>query len=93
MDIHTYGVTTSRYDSCLTWGESRLLVPVGPTLCLWNLETLSREKVFHYNSNAVMSLIQNTKLIFSICYNGEVAVIDRENLTLIKKFQAKGRTV
>jgi hypothetical protein len=86
MDIFAYGVTTRRYDSALPWWETKILVPVTSNIVVWDWVSLKREKVFQYNTNAIMSLVQNSSHIFSISYNGEIAVIDIKTLELVKVF-------
>lgn len=93
MDIFTYGITTSRYISSLIWQNDKLITAVGSTLCIWNLKDLSREKVLQVNTNAVMSLIQNSNYIFSVAYSGETSILDKSTLTLITKIKSEGRCV
>ena len=93
MDIFTYGVTTSRYQSSLIWDKNKLITAVGSNLSIWNLDTLLREKVLQYNTNAVMSLLQNTHFIFSVAYNCEISILDKHTLELITKVKSEGRCV
>lgn len=93
MDIFTYGVTTSRYQSTLLWDKNKLITPVGSNLSIWNLDTLTREKVLQYNDNAVMSIIQNKNFIFSVAYNCEISVLDKNTLELLTKTKSEGRCV
>ena len=93
MDIFTYGVTTSRYISSLVWQDDKLITSVGSNLGIWDLNSLSRERVIQYNTNVVMALIQNSEFIFSIAYSGEICVLDKKSLNLVTRAKSDGRCV
>ena len=93
MDIFTYGVTTSRYSSSLIWQQDKLITSLGCNLSIWDLNTLSREKVLQINTNVVMALIENSKYIFSIGYNAEIYVLDKHTLEVITHTKSAGRCV
>lgn len=93
MDIFTYGITTSRYSSSLVWQQDKLITSLGSNLSIWDLNTLNREKVLQYNTNVVMSLIENSKYIFSIGYNAEIYVLDKHSLQVITHTKSAGRCV
>ena len=93
MEIFTYGVTTSRYNSSLLWNKNKLITSLGSNLGIWDLDTLTRERVLQYNSNVVMVLIENTNFIFSVSYSGEVCILDKYSLDLVLKTTVEGRCV
>ena len=93
MDIFTYGITTSRYNSSILWNKNKLITGMGSNLGVWNNDSLTREKVLQYNSNVVMVLVQNTNYIFSIAYSGEVCVIDKISLDLVLRTKVEGSCV
>ncbi len=93
MEIFTYGITTSRYQSSILWDKDRVITPIGSNLSIWNLETLTREKVFQYNTNAVMSIIQNSNFIFSVAFNSEVVILDKLSLSVVATIKAEGKCV
>jgi len=93
LDIHTYGVHTSRFPSGIVLERHLMLVPCCNSLVLWDLKNAKREKVIHSNNSVIMCLLENENCIFSIAYEGEIVCIKKKTLKIVSKFFAGQRKV
>ena len=91
-NFSTYGVGTPRYRSYVLINPNELLLPLGPNLILWDLQTKSK-RFLSVTQSVIMSILpmdSSNRHVITASYNGEIALIDTTKLEVISIFKAKG---
>ena len=85
MDIHSYGVAS--VSTAVIWKGNRIITPFATNLSVLNLSTFEREQSLQHNQCSIRDLTENSKYIFSVSANGEVAVVDKADLKCLGVFK------
>lgn len=92
LDIYTIGIGFPRFNNILFWDNNKkVLVSGGPQIFIWDLESRSKVGTLSIHQNVIYCLAQNDSYIFSIAYSGEIAVLNKPDLKVLKVHQSAAR--
>lgn len=89
IDAHFFGVNTSRYCSTLIYEGDKVLTPMGPNLVLWDMKTLSRVRIIQESQSLIMCLFENSSVIASVSYSGDIVFFDKKTLKVIDRIKTQ----
>ncbi|KAL4479808.1 hypothetical protein ABPG73_018029 [Tetrahymena malaccensis] len=93
VNIHTYGFGGVRYDNIILLSEDEALIPAGVCLAKWDIKRGRRIGLVQTNNDSIFVLLECGMYIISISYSGQVSIVDRKGLNILRQFQTKGRIV
>ncbi len=95
MHFGYIGVHSARYSAIARTDQQEFLLPIGPKLRRWLIDSDGLEAVgdLCYNDNLVMALERNSRFIVSTGYNSQAVVIDPKTLAKVDEVRGLGTKV
>ena len=95
MEFGYIGVHSARYSAIGRTDGNEFLLPIGPKLRRWYIDSDGLEVVgdLCYNDNLVMALERNSRFLVSTGYNSQAVVIDPKSLAKLDEVRGLGTKV